>query len=243
MDFGVAFPRLAGHGKTPACNPMNKRASGLTLLALFLLGAPGRMPAPPPPTATSGAQPTCAEVAEDYPRYQQITKQAVQVNPELAMLCVGVSQKQVEAARAKDGPHANTAVLIYMNDPAAATFNAKAKSYPVGSVVVKQKMIEAYRDEHGDYGVHGSPQGVGGMIKRAAGFDPEHGDWEYFYFEGEVRSVSGAAFAYEKPRQIESGRIASCVGCHAAAKGTDYVFGTWADPGNPFGRPTELKLR
>jgi hypothetical protein len=55
--------------------------------------------------------------------------------------------------------------------------------------------------------------GVGGMVKRAAGFDPAHGDWEYFYFED--------------PAHIESGAIATCTGCHASARATDYVFGSW----------------
>ena len=55
--------------------------------------------------------------------------------------------------------------------------------------------------------------GVGGMIKRAPGYDPAHGDWEYFYFE--------------KPEKIERGRIATCVKCHAYAHTTDHVYGTW----------------
>jgi hypothetical protein len=55
--------------------------------------------------------------------------------------------------------------------------------------------------------------GVGGMVKRPPGYDPEHGDWEYFYFED--------------PAKIESGKIGSCVACHAGA-GQDHVFGSWA---------------
>ena len=51
------------------------------------------------------------------------------------------------------------------------------------------------------------------MVKRAPGYDPEHGDWEYFYFED--------------PAKIEQGKIQSCVRCHAGAKATDHVFGTW----------------
>ena len=87
------------------------------------------------------------------------------------------------------------------------------------------------------------------MIKRADGFDPAHGDWEYFcsaHVPGlaDDPAVAQSAVAQVKPAgKIESGRIASCVQCHEAAKRTDYVFGTWADPGNPFGRATDLKLR
>jgi hypothetical protein len=52
------------------------------------------------------------------------------------------------------------------------------------------------------------------MIKRPSGYDPSHGNWEYFYFEN--------------PSKIESGKITSCVQCHAGAADRDFVFGTWA---------------
>lgn len=55
--------------------------------------------------------------------------------------------------------------------------------------------------------------GLGGMIKRPAGFDPEHGDWEYFYANGETH--------------LQSGPIATCVDCHTSASDRDYVFGKW----------------
>lgn len=90
-----------------------------------------------------------------------------------------------------------------MNDLAATAFRSGSNAYPVGAVVVKQK--------HKHYGKDVS--GVGGMVKRSTGYDPQHGDWEYFYFED--------------PQKIESGRLASCVQCHDAAKQGDHVFGTW----------------
>ncbi len=52
------------------------------------------------------------------------------------------------------------------------------------------------------------------MIKRPTGYDPDNGDWEYFYFED--------------PTKFEQGRIALCVECHRGAAATDYVFGGWA---------------
>ena len=101
--------------------------------------------------------------------------------------------------------------MIYMNDDAAVgAFERSAAAYPVGSVVVKEKraqppMADSAPEAH---------DGVGGMIKRPAGYDPQHGDWEYFYFE--------------TPDAIETGRIASCVQCHAGAASSDFVFGSWA---------------
>jgi hypothetical protein len=162
----------------------------------------------------AGTLVTVSGIAKGYTNYHKITDHEVYVNPLLAMLCRGATQAEVEAAREKDGPHANTAILIYMNDLAADAFGKGSKPFPVGSVVVKRKTILGYRDNSGNYGIHGE-NGVGGMVKRAPGYDPAHGDWEYFYFDN--------------PAKIQSGRIDSCVKCHETAKGKDYVFGTWKE--------------
>ena len=150
----------------------------------------------------SAISPTISEIATAYTNYSRITEHAVFVNPELAVQCAPVSKPQIAAAEAKFGPHANSAMLIYMNPLAADAFGTNA-TFPVGSVVVKQKTIPG----------HDTNNGVGGMVKRPAGYDPAHGDWKYFYFES--------------PKKIESGRIASCVQCHDSAKEKDHVFGTW----------------
>lgn len=128
---------------------------------------------------------------------------------------MGIREEQVEAARVKHGPHANTGILIYMNELAANTFTTTNKSYPVGAAVVKRKTIHEYLTKSGKL-IRSSDNGVGGMIKRSSGYDPVHGDWEYFYFED--------------PKKIQSGRLQSCVKCHEGAKATDYVFGTWKSP-------------
>ena len=111
-----------------------------------------------------------------------MTPKAVFANPEFARLCVGASRVDVEGARKTEGPHAHTAVFVYMNEPAARAFPAKGAKYPVGAVVVKEKHGLLYRGDGPGRDLR-TPDGVGGMIKRPAGYDPEHGDWEYFYFE------------------------------------------------------------
>jgi Cytochrome P460 len=165
------------------------------------------------PTSTqTNAKPSVAEITAGYTNFQQITKSVVFVNPELAMLCRGASKEQVDAARVRFGPHANTGILVYMNKLAADAFTTNASAFPVGAVIVKQKKVHGYTTKDGKR-VHEADTGVGGMVKRSAGYDPKHGDWEYFYFED--------------TKKIESGRIASCVQCHSSAKDKDYVFGTW----------------
>jgi hypothetical protein len=176
--------------------------------------APESQETPPEESAPTGPpQPTVADIAANYAAYLKITDKVIQVNPELAALCRGANEADVAKARLLHGPHAHTGVLIYMNDSAARTFTDGAGPYPVGSVVVKHKTAQRYLK--GNQWIS-DENGVGGMVKRAPGYDPDHGDWEYFYFED-----SG---------DIESGRISSCVECHAAAKDKDHVFGTWKKP-------------
>lgn len=156
--------------------------------------------------------PRVGSVSRNYKSYKLITPEPVEVDPELAARCAGVTESDVRAARKRDGVHAFATVSIYMNEPAARAFAQRERTYPEGSVVVKEKHFHEYQGRNGREA--GGGDGVGGMIKRTAGFDPKHGDWEYFYFAD--------------PKRIESGRIASCVQCHAAAAETDHVFGTWA---------------
>ena len=175
--------------------------------------------------SSSDAQPSVSEVAVGFVSYQQITKSVVYVNPELAMSCRGISREEVESARIKFGPHANTGILIYMNKPAADAFATNASAYPVGAVIVKQKSIHGYTDNDGKR-VYEADTGVGGMVKRSAGYDPKHGDWEYFYFED--------------IKKVESGRISTCVQCHASAKDKDYVFGTWRRGHSQLNNPSDI---
>jgi hypothetical protein len=188
---------------------MNTKTKAGVFILLIATTSAWAQSSPPPKSITS---PTISEIATTFTNYSRITKHAVLVNPELAMQCDTVSTQQIAATSAKFGPHANTTMLIYMNPPAADAFKTNATIFPLGSVVVKQKTILIHADGKGQLAISAN-SGVGGMVKRPAGYDPAHGDWEYFYFED--------------PKKIESGKISSCVQCHQSAKEKDYVFGTW----------------
>ena len=119
-----------------------------TKAACFILLA-GSLWAWSQPSPSGGIQPSISEIAATFTNYQQITKSVVFVNPELAMLCRGASKEQVEAARIKFGPHANTGILVYMNKLAADAFATNATAFPVGAVIVKQKTILGNTDKDG----------------------------------------------------------------------------------------------
>jgi hypothetical protein len=164
------------------------------------------------PSADKESTPQVSKVANDYKHLLTMTDGPVPVNPELAMLCTGVTQQALEHATVRTGPHTNTTVRVYMNAPASKAFREGPTPYPVGSVIVKQKEgLDYYMPDRSEARTH---DGVGGMIKRAPGFDAAHGDWEYFYFED--------------PSKIESGKIDTCVKCHEGAAAKDHVFGDWA---------------
>ena len=182
--------------------------------AVLILATPvgcGERGAPPP------AEPvTAAAVAADLRSLTEMTPGPVDTNPLLAWSCVGASEAEVNAARETLGPHAHARVTILMNDAAAGAL-AAGGPYPVGAVVVKDKDLLPFRSGDSPDGWIERGSGVGGMIKRAAGYDPAGGDWEYFY-----RANGGA---------VESGRMPNCAACHAGAAATDFVFGTWrAEP-------------
>lgn len=156
---------------------------------------------------------SAAEIASTYTQFTRMTDEPVAVNPDLSMLCISPSPEMVAAARKKSGPHTLAFVTIYMNQIAAGAFEAKVGEFPVGSAIVKEKSGMSDPRAPGPDRRPKRHDGVGGMIKRAPGYDPGHGDWEYFYFDD--------------PAKIETGRIASCAQCHAGAAKTDHVYGGW----------------
>ena len=185
----------------------------LAMIALTFLAGCGETSEPGAVTEARAPAPTVEHVAATYTQLTAMTQAPVLVDAGLAEMCRGVTPRDVELAQQRLGPHLGTAVNIYMNEPAAAAFKQRIRAYPVGSVIVKEKKALVPMD--GQSGSASTPHGgVGGMIKRPAGYDSEHGDWEYFYFEDASK--------------IESGKISSCIECHAGAGQQDHVFGHWS---------------
>lgn len=81
---------------------------------------------------------------------------------------------------------------------------------PVGTVSIKT----ADPDNDGTVDAHVV------MIKREAGYDPDHGDWEY-----QMRAPGGAILDDENGQPIQ-GALELCISCHSAAAATDYLAGT-----------------
>jgi hypothetical protein len=169
---------------------------------------------------TASEQPEAGQIAKSYRALRSMTKEPVYVDPGLATRCIGATQAEVDKERKVWGPHAHTAVKIYMNELAADAFGKPNVRYPVGAIIVKEKKAVPYVSPADPRKEISANDGVGGMIKRPAGYDPAHGDWEYFYFEDADK--------------VESGKMNSCIQCHGGAASKDYVFGDW-EKGNDWG--------
>jgi hypothetical protein len=213
----------------------------LLIVAALLTILACKAPADPPDdntTAPSHPKPliiSCGPVDLDIDliqgSYQRslklMTPRPVMTNLELATLCRGTTQWDVEKAQKTLGLHAYATINIYMNDLAAGVFTKHQAAttqpttqpagpvvYPVGAVIVKEKHRQGYFKEGLQRESATTLDGIGGMIKRPPGYNPDHGDWEYFFGE--------------EKKPIEAGRMDSCVKCHAGAAATDHVFGSWA---------------
>ncbi|MFN0204792.1 MAG: cytochrome P460 family protein [Planctomycetota bacterium] len=169
-----------------------------------------------PETAANAVadSPTIEEIAISYKGFQLMTPVPHQVSLASTTICFMTPERFIEINKEQSGVHAFASINIYMNNPAASSYNKQTNNYPAGSIVIKDKLSIDAPPNRIDGLKYSQKPGVGGMIKRAPGYDPEHGDWEYFYFEN--------------PSKITNGRIANCVQCHTNAKDRDYVFGGWA---------------
>ncbi|WP_309714663.1 cytochrome P460 family protein [Armatimonas sp.] len=153
---------------------------------------------------------TPEKVVSAYARYTCLTPPNYQVDNGLLMLCRGANPEDVKRAEADTGPHAYSEVRVLVDFKAALALKADTGTFPIGAVVVKEKVARQYpylKD------APRRPNSVTGMIKRAPGYDPQNGDWEYFIQE------AGAP--------LEKGKISTCIGCHTKAPGPDHLFVPW----------------
>lgn len=160
------------------------------------------------------AAPHCASassiesIVAQYERYERMTPEPVPPNPALAEACAA------HIANPALGPHDGLWMTVFMNEAAAAAFRSTTPRYPEGAVVLKRKQDR-----------EGRPQALGGMVKRAAGYDPANADWEFFYLDiGD---------------QPTSGRLENCGDCHSRARDEDFVFGDWGAPRSSPSRLTQ----
>jgi hypothetical protein len=124
------------------------------------------------------------------------------VNREPAMMDAATAAMCAQMVKTKN-PHQNKFVTVFVNDVGKqAMLFQKQPKFPRGTVIVKQKLANPSSTE---------PEALTAMIKRAEGFNPEGGDWEYLVLTGNGSTV------------VSRGRNESCQACHALYKNTDFI--------------------
>ena len=100
--------------------------------------------------------------------------------------------------------HDSTFGVVYANAPAREALAKEGfAKFPVGSVIVREKLARADATQ---------PELVAVMIKRAPGFNPPGGDWEFLTADGKLTKV--------RDRQKKG----SCLDCHSSQADRDFVF-------------------
>jgi Cytochrome P460 len=103
--------------------------------------------------------------------------------------------------------------VVWVNDIGHASLIAeKPEKFPVGSIIVREK----FRSQDAR-----QPELLAVMVKRAAGFNPGTGDWEYLIVDGGLTKI--------RERQKKG----NCSACHATQKDRDFVFAVPAQTTEP----------
>jgi len=125
----------------------------------------------------------------------KITAQPVRLPSQLSTLCgpaIGIPHN----------PHRNHWIEIFATPGATNMMRTGQGTYPEGSIILKQKLMDPSGNKTELYT---------GMRKRARGYNPAMGDWEFFTLDATGQTVTAR------------GKIESCMDCHAKYKATDYV--------------------
>ena len=163
--------------------------------------------------AMSRYQPDTTQVKEiaGYRGWTKANAQPLLMAMRTALLCAPV--RPASAAINVEGPtspHHDKYITVYVNDVGRKAMLEELKpGFPEKSVIVKEKLPDAASQ---------SPELLTVMIKRAKGFNPESGDWEYMVTDG------GGT------RLETRGKLENCQSCHLTKPDSDYVFRTYLSP-------------
>jgi hypothetical protein len=197
VENGIGTEGICGRGGAAA--HMRRLACGVVAAILAGCHAP----------ALPGTVPALAEPPE-FGTWPRVTEKPIPVSPRLSMLCVAQPSDDVwaHASAVPGGPHHSIVVRV---SPNAAAAYREGRPLPAGAVVIKEKYDDAEAS--------GPLRAYGVMIKRAAGYDPRGGDWEYGFA------------TLDSTATVTRGRLPGCAGCHASARRSDYLFRSYGRPG------------
>ena len=132
---------------------------------------------------------------QGYQTWTRVNREPAIMDAATAAMCAQVVKTQ--------NPHQNKFIAVFVNDVGKhAMLFQKQPKFPCGTAIVKQKLANPTSTE---------PEALTAMIKRAEGFNPKGGDWEYLVLTGNGSTV------------VSRGRNESCQACHSLYKNTDFI--------------------
>ncbi|HYG80569.1 MAG TPA: cytochrome P460 family protein [Pyrinomonadaceae bacterium] len=176
--------------------------AGALVLLIGRLTTSAVAPATAHKNSPAAARP--ADEVAGYKNWAKVNAEPVLMAPKVAILCVRMMSPSGVDVNGPRNPHTDKFITVYVNDTGRrAMLNQKRPKFPVGSVIVKEKLPA--KDSQ-------SPELLTVMVKQRKGFNPKNGDWEYMVVDGTGTKIE------------ERGRLENCQGCHLATPETDYVF-------------------
>lgn len=123
------------------------------------------------------------------------------MEPLSAISCVIIPGRQ------EPSPHLHKYVSVFVNPVAREEMMTRqSPKFPSGSMIVKEKLGSPDSTK---------PEVLTAMIKRAPGYNPESGDWEYLVLDGAASKI------------VERGKLTRCSGCHSSYEQSDFVTRTY----------------
>lgn len=148
------------------------------------------------------SKPSQVEEIRGYRNWTLVNPKPVYISSRVDIMCAMPTAK-MRADEARN-PHMRKLISVYVNEQGRrAMMNERKPKFPVGSVIVKEKLLP---DKEGE------PELLTVMVKRERGFNPESGDWEYMVVNGTGTKAEAR------------GKLENCQSCHIPMKDTDFVY-------------------
>jgi len=174
------------------------------ILVLMVVAVPGAIVDAALSTPSGGPESDIAATLKDYRAWTRVNDSPYRISPSVSVLCTAPS---TTPGNPHADPRAAAFINVYANSRAATVMLKHAgTAFPVGSIIVKEKLIDEHSSEPGLLTV---------MIKRKPGYNPSAGDWEFAVLDGKGISVQAR------------GRLANCAECHITKSKSDFIFGSY----------------
>jgi hypothetical protein len=181
-------------------------AVAAALLSPLGLAGLAQVPKPAPNAAAPPSAESKLPGISKYRTWQPINAEPYRASTTVSALCAAPNPARTAEMIRKErerNPHADYHVRVYVTPSAREAFRWKNADLPVGTTVVKEKLPSATAT---------APELLTVMVKRAKGYEPQGGDWQYYVLDGTGTKI------------LADSRLKLCRDCHQSRKAQGYLF-------------------